>query len=72
MIGDYYYEDIDDKEEAIKYYKRVSELGYERAAERLSRILPKGEGPKNEALAPALETLPFPAAAEDSIDDLTF
>ena len=48
MIGEYYYYGyiVDgDEEEAIKYFKRAAELGYERAAEILSRILLKNEEP---------------------------
>lgn len=75
MIGEYYYYgDIvdEDEEEAIRYFKRAAELGCERAAEILSRILQKSEEPKDERAAPAVETLPFPAATEDSIDNLPF
>ncbi len=45
MIGYYYYNDIVDEEEAIKHYKRSAELGCEKAAEILSRILQKSEEP---------------------------
>ena len=72
MIGYYYYNDIVDEEEAIKYYKRASELGCETAKEILSRVLHKSEEPKEETTAPAVETLPFPVATKDSIDDIPF
>ena len=72
MIGDYYYDDIDDKEEAIRYYKRAAELGVETAAENLSRVLQKSEEPKEETTAPAVETYPFSAATEDLTDNLPF
>ena len=48
MIGEYYYYGYivdEDEEEAIKYFKRAAELGCERAAEILSRILLKNEEP---------------------------
>lgn len=73
MIGDYYFDDIVDEEEAVRYYKRAVELGCERAAEILSlRGLQKSEEPKVETAAPAVETFPFPVATEDLIDDLPF
>ena len=43
MIGEYYYNDIADKEEAISYYKRAAELGCKLASETLARILPESE-----------------------------
>jgi TPR repeat protein len=48
MIGEYYYYGYivdEDEEEAAKYFKRAAELGNERAAEILSRILLKNEEP---------------------------
>lgn len=73
MIGYYYYDEIVDEEEAIKYYKRAAELGSKTAAEILSlRGLQKSEEPKVETAAPAVETFPFPVATEDLIDDLPF
>ena len=47
-IGEYYYYGYivdEDEEEAIKFFKRAAELGCERAAEILSRILLKNEEP---------------------------
>ena len=55
MIGEYYYYGYivdEDEEEAAKYFKRAAELGNERAAEILSRILLKNKEPR-------LEDLPF-------------
>jgi TPR repeat protein len=55
MIGEYYYYGYivdEDEEEAAKYFKRAAELGNERAAEILSRILLKNK-------EPSLEDLPF-------------
>lgn len=55
MIGEYYYYGYivdEDEEEAAKYFKRAAELGNERAAEILSRILLKKKEPR-------LEDLPF-------------
>ena len=55
MIGEYYYYGYivdEDEEEAGKYFKRAAELGNERAAEILSRILLKNK-------EPSLEDLPF-------------
>jgi TPR repeat protein len=55
MIGEYYYYGYivdEDEEEAVKYFKRAAELGNERAAEILSRILLKNKEPR-------LEDLPF-------------
>lgn len=55
MIGEYYYYGYivdEDEEEAAKYFKRAAELGNERAAEILSRILLKNK-------EPSLEGLPF-------------
>ena len=54
MIGEYYYYGyiVDEDEEAAKYFKRAAELGNERAAEILSRILLKNK-------EPSLEDLPF-------------
>ena len=49
MIGEYYYYGYivdEDEEEAIKYFKRAAELGSERAAEFLSRVLLKSEEPR--------------------------
>lgn len=51
MIGEYYYYGYivdEDEEEAAKYFKRAAELGNERAAEILSRILLKNKEPRLE------------------------
>lgn len=45
MIGNYYYDIVHDEEEGIRYYKRAAELGCEKAAEILSRVLQKSEEP---------------------------
>ena len=45
MNGNYYYDIVHDEEEGIRYYKRAAELGCEKAAEILSRILLKSEEP---------------------------
>ena len=58
MIGEYYYYGYivdEDEEEAIKYFKRAAELGCERAAEILSRILLRNEEPRLDELPADLE-----------------
>ena len=57
----------------IRKKKRAAELGCKRAKECLSfREFSESEEKKKETSAPVVEILPFPAATEDTIDNLPF